>query len=169
MPWSLLFECWVLNRPFPLPSFPLIKRLFSSSLLSAIRVVSSAHLRLLIFLPAILIPACASSNLAFHMMYSAYQINKEGYKIQAWHTPSTIWNQSIFPWVCAKSLQLCLTLCNLIDCNLPSSSVRWILQARIQEWVSMSFSRGSSQIRNWTQVTHTAGGFFTFWATREAQ
>ena len=48
-----------------------IKRLFSSSSLSAIRVVSSAYLRLLIFLPAILISVCASSSLAFHMMYFA--------------------------------------------------------------------------------------------------
>ena len=55
----------------PLPSlFTLIKRLFSSSSLSAIRVVSSAYVRLLIFLPAILIPACASSRPAFHMMNS---------------------------------------------------------------------------------------------------
>ena len=57
---------------FSLSSFTLIKRLFSASLLSAIRVVSSAYLRFLIFLLAILIPACASSSLAFHMMYSAY-------------------------------------------------------------------------------------------------
>ena len=57
---------------FSLSSFTLIKRLFSASLLFAIRVVLSAYLRLLIFLPAILIPACASSSLAFHMMYSAY-------------------------------------------------------------------------------------------------
>ena len=56
---------------FSLSSFTFIKRLFSSSSLSAIRVVSSAYLRLLMFLPAILIPACASSSLAFHMMYSA--------------------------------------------------------------------------------------------------
>ena len=65
---------WVLNfKPaFPLSSFALIKRLFSSSLLSAIRVVSSAYLRLLIFLPVISIPACESSSLAFHMMYSSY-------------------------------------------------------------------------------------------------
>ena len=54
---------------FSLFSFTFIKRLFSS-LLSAIRMVSSAYLRLLIFLPAILIPACASSSPAFHMMYS---------------------------------------------------------------------------------------------------
>ena len=52
-------------------SFTFIKRLFSSSSLSAIRVVSSAYLRLLIFLPAILIPACASSSPVFLLMYSA--------------------------------------------------------------------------------------------------
>jgi len=46
------------------------------------RVVSSAYLRLLIFLPAILIPACASSSPAFLMMYSAYKLNKQGDNIQ---------------------------------------------------------------------------------------
>ena len=57
--------------------FTFIKRLFSSSSLSAIRVVSSAYLKLLIFLPAILIPACASSSPAFLTMYSAYKLNKD--------------------------------------------------------------------------------------------
>ena len=63
---------WMLSfKPtFSLSSFTFIKRLFSSSSLSLIRVVSSAYLRLLIFLPAILIPACASSSPAFLMMYS---------------------------------------------------------------------------------------------------
>ena len=51
--------------------FTFIKRLFSSSSFSAIRVVSSAYLRLLMFLQAILIPACALTSLVFHMMYSA--------------------------------------------------------------------------------------------------
>ena len=46
-------------------------------------MVSSAYLRLLIFLPAILIPACDSSSLAFHMMCSAYKLNKQGDSIQA--------------------------------------------------------------------------------------
>ena len=59
-----------------------IKRPFSSSSLSAIRVVSSAYLRLLIFLLAILIPACALSSPAFYMMYSAYKLNKQGDNIQ---------------------------------------------------------------------------------------
>ena len=69
---------------FSLSSFIFIKRLFSSSSLSAIRVVSSAYLRLLIFLPAILIPACASSSPAFLKMYSAYKLNKKGDSIQPW-------------------------------------------------------------------------------------
>ena len=67
---------------FSLSSFTFIKRLFSSSLLSAIRVVSSAYLRLLIFLPEILIPASVSSSPAFLMMYSAYKLNKQGDNIQ---------------------------------------------------------------------------------------
>ena len=80
---------------FSLSSFN--KTLFSSSLLFAIRVVSSVYLRLLIFLLAILIPACASSSLAFHMMYSAHKLNKHGDNIQPWHTPFPIWNQSVVP------------------------------------------------------------------------
>ena len=80
---------------FSFSSFTFIKRLFSSSLLSVIRVVSSAYLGLLIFLLAILIPACTSSSLAFHMMYSAYTLNKQGDDIQPWCTPFPIWNQSI--------------------------------------------------------------------------
>ena len=82
---------------FSLSSFIFIKRLFSSSSLPAIRVVSSAYLRLLIFLPAILIPACASISPAFHVMYSEYRLNKQGDNIQPWHTPFPIWNQSVVP------------------------------------------------------------------------
>ena len=62
---------------FSLCSFTFIKWLFSSFSLSAINMVSSAYLRLLIFLPAILIPACESSSLAFLMMYSAYKSNTQ--------------------------------------------------------------------------------------------
>ena len=57
--------------------------LFNSSSLSAISVVSSAYLRLLIFLLAVLIPACASSSPTFYMMYSAYKLNKQGDNIQS--------------------------------------------------------------------------------------
>ena len=76
-----------LSARFLLSSFTFIKRLFSFSSLSAIRVVSFAFLRLLIFVPAILISACASSSPAFGMMYSAYKLNKQGDNIQPWHTP----------------------------------------------------------------------------------
>ena len=54
-------------------------------------------MRLLIFLPAILIPAWTSSSPAFLMMYSAYKLNKQGENIQPWHTPFPIWNQSVVP------------------------------------------------------------------------
>ena len=81
---------------FSLSSFTVIQRLFSSSL-SAIRVVSSAYLRLLVFLLAVLIPACDSSSPAFLMMYSAYKLNKQGDNIQPWHTPFPILNQLIVP------------------------------------------------------------------------
>ena len=73
-----------------------LKRLFSS-LLYAIRLVSSAYLRLLIFLPIFLIPVCASSSPAFHMMYSAYNLNKQGDNTQLWCTPFLIWNQFVVP------------------------------------------------------------------------
>ena len=76
MPWSEFSECWVLSQLFPVSSFTFIKRLFSSFSLSAVSVVSSAYLKLLIFLMAVLIPACDSSNPAFHMMYSAYRASQ---------------------------------------------------------------------------------------------
>ena len=65
--------------------------------------------------------------------------------------------------------QLYLTLCDPMDCRLPGSPVHGILQARILDWVSIPFSRGSSLPRDWTQVSCTADRFFTFWATRETQ
>ena len=82
---------------FSLSTFTFLKRLFSPSSLSAMRMVSSAYLRLLIFLPAILIPACASSSPAFLMMYSAYKLNKQGDNIQPWCTLFPIWNQCVVP------------------------------------------------------------------------
>ena len=59
------------------------------------------------------------------------------------------------------------TLCNPLDCSPPGSSVHGILQARILEWFAISFSRGSSQPRDRTQVSHIVGRFFTTWATRK--
>ena len=101
LPWSDETGCHDLcflnvMPTFSLSSFTFIKRLFSS-LLYAIRMVSSAYLRLLIFLPAILIPACASSSLAFLMMYLTYKLHKQGDNIQPWVTPFPIWNQLVVP------------------------------------------------------------------------
>ena len=64
--------------------------------------------------------------------------------------------------------QSCPSLCDPMDCSPPGSSVHEIFQARILEWVAISFSRGSSQPRDGTQVTCTAGRLFIKWATREA-
>ena len=79
-PDAMIFVFWMLSfKPaFLFSSFTYMKRLFNYSSFSAIRVVSSAYLRLLVFLPAILIPACVSSSPAFLMMYSAYKLNKQG-------------------------------------------------------------------------------------------
>ena len=128
MPWSSFFECWVLSQLFecwvlsqlfhsPL-SLSSTGKIFSSSSLSAIRVVSSAYLRLLIFLPAILIPACASSSLVFRMMYSAYKLNKQGDNIQPWCTPFPIWNQSVV-------LCLVLTVASWPAYRFLRRQVRW--------------------------------------------
>ena len=97
MGWDVMILIfWMLSfKPaFSLSSFTFIKRLFSSSL-SAIRVRSSAYLRLLIFLLAILIPACASCSPAFHMMYFEYKLNKQGHSIEPWCTPLPVWNQPV--------------------------------------------------------------------------
>ena len=64
--------------------------------------------------------------------------------------------------------QLCLTLCDPVNCSPPGSSVRAILQTRILEWVAIPFSRGSSQPRDWNGVSYIAGRFFSISVTREA-
>ena len=93
----LVFKWWVFGQLF---YFPVSLSSRGSSVpfhFSAITVVSSALLRLLRFLLAILNLACASSSLEFHMMYSAHKLNKQSENIQLWCTPFQIWNQSIVP------------------------------------------------------------------------
>ena len=63
--------------------------------------------------------------------------------------------------------QSCPTLCDPMDCSLPGSSLHGILQARVLEWVTISFSRGSSQPRDRTLVSCIPGRHFNLWATRE--
>ena len=71
--------------------------------------------------------------------------------------------QNLWLLVKVKVTQSCLTLCNPMD-----YTVHGILWARILEWVAFPISRGSSQPRDWTQVSRIAGGFFTSWTIREA-
>ena len=74
------------------------------------------------------------------------------------HSPLMKWS---------KVSQLCPTLCYPMDCSLPGSSVHGIFQARVLEWVAISFSRGYSRPRDRTQVSRTVGRQFTIWATSE--
>ena len=148
----------------------------SSSLLSALYVVSFAYLRLLIFpqqswFQLVLLPTQHFS----WCMYSEYKLNKQGDNIQPWHTHFPIWILSVVPYpvltnsfwpayrflrrqvrwsgipislqvkgfpaaAATKSCQPCLTLCDPIDGSPLGSSVPGILQARILEWVAISFS-----------------------------
>ena len=77
-----------------------------------------------------------------------------------------------FPWRSEvkwnEVAQLCPTLCDPMDCSPPGSSIHEILQARILEWVAISFSRGSSWPRDQTRVSCILSRCFTIWATREA-
>ena len=79
------------------------------------------------------------------------------------HYFASLWNEckECSKW---KSLSHVWLFAIPMDCT-----VHGILQARIVKWVAFYFSRGSSQPRDWTKVSHIAGGFFTSWATREAQ
>ena len=121
-------------------SFTFIKRIFSSSLLSARRVKWSAYLRLLIFLLAILVLACASSSLAFLTMYSACKLNNQGDNIQPWHTPFLTWNQSVIP-------------CPVLTCFLTCIQISQ--EAGQVVWYSLLF-RIFPYCLNW-HIVYTAG------------
>jgi len=99
--------------------------------------VSSAYLRLLIFLPAILIPACASCSPAFCMMYSAQKLNNQGDNIQPCHTPFPILNQSIVP--CPV-----LTVVSWPVYRFLRRQVRWsgILIKNLQQFVVIHILKG---------------------------
>ena len=106
----------------------------------------------------------------------AYTLDK--FKVQLLR--KIVKNEWILGWaissVCLKSImdvkwsevaQSCPNLCNPMDCRLPGSSAHGIFQTRVLEWVAISFSRVSSQPRDWTQVSRVAGRRFTIWATKE--
>ena len=107
--------------------------------------------------------------------YASYWVSSISYI--AWYKVEVQWGFGIsvispfhsvgFPWwlrwlkwnMKVLVAQSCLTLCDPMDCSPPSSSVCEILQARILEWIAIPFSRGSSQPRNWRQVSCTVANF----------
>ena len=93
---------------------PISLRIFCNLLWSTL--LKAAYLRLLLFLPAILIPACASSSLAFCTVYSAYKLNNQGDNIQPWHTP--------FPVCCSTSSSNCCFL-TCIQISQEAGKVMW--------------------------------------------
>ena len=73
------------------------------------------------------------------------------------------------PWVhCCCLVSRIWLFCNLMDCSTPGSSVRGIFQARMLEWVAISFSRGSSQPRDWIRFSCIRGLVLYHFTTREA-
>ena len=84
----------------------------------------------------------------------------------AWGRGHSLRQRHFYPSAQSEVTQSCPTLCDPMDCSLLGSSVYGIFQARVLEWVAISFSRGSSprgssQLRDWTRVSHIAGGCFT--------
>ena len=92
------------------------------------------------------------------------EIENENSSLHSWCNDAWFW------WAGSACVhaQLCLTLCDPMDYCPPDSSVHGISHAKIMEWAAITFSRGSSQPRDWTQVFRIAGRCFTVWATREA-
>ena len=85
-----------------------------------------------------------------------------------WYCPTGYWGSVCFNTflLFCEVTQSCLTLCNPLDISLPGSSIQGIFQARILEWVAISFSRRSSWPRDWTRVSCIVGLHLTVWATR---
>ena len=104
--------------------------------------------------------------------YSIWTLRISGtgmWTLQVWHSfgGGHSWGHT-YSVLCA----LLLSLRNPLDYSLPSSTVNEIFQAKILKWIAISFSKGSSQPRDWTRVSCVsciAGGFFPHWATGEAQ
>jgi len=91
-----IFWIWVSSQLFHFLLSPSSRASLVPLRFLSLRVVSSTYLMfLLMFFPAVLIPACDSSSLAFCMMYSVYKLNKQGDNIQSCHTPFPILNQSV--------------------------------------------------------------------------
>ena len=95
---------------------------------------------------------------------SASPSSSQSFSVSVTNIPASSKNANVVVLVA----QSCPTLCDPMNCSPPGSSVHEPFQARILEWVAISFSRGSSQPRDQTRISCTAGRFFSDWAIREA-
>ena len=115
------------------------------------------YLKLLIFLPEILVVACDSSSLAFLMMYSAYKLNKQGDNIQPWCTPFLILNQFVFPY-------LVLTVASWPACKFSRRQMVWYshLFYNFPQFVVIHTVKGFS-IVNKAEIRCFSGTLLLFW------
>ena len=166
MLWSSFFESF--KQAFSLSSFTHIKRLFSFFSLSATRVISSTYLRLLIFLPAILIPGCDSSSPKFHVMYSAYVLNEQNDNIKPCRNPDSILNQStasclvltIASWPAYRFLRIqvrwpdILTSLRILHRLFWSTQSKPLAQSMKQMffWNSLAFSMLQQMLAIWSVI-----------------
>ena len=129
-PDAMILVFWMLSlKPaFSLLYSILIRRVFSSSSLSAVRVVSSTYLKLLIFFLAILIPACDLASLAFCVMYSAYKLNNRPGPLQLlWH--QWLGNRCGLLWY----WMVCLGNEQKSFCHLHPSTAFWTLLLTVRD------------------------------------
>ena len=104
-------------------------------------------------------PGNLRTSFLYKSLFSAHFMEIESYNTQSF---------AVGFFYLSEVAQSCPTLCDPMDCSPPGSSVHGILQARVLEWVAISFSRGSSRPRDQTWVSSIAGRCFTVSATREA-
>ena len=101
------------------------------------------------------------SNLGPQWYNNSYPMEKEKSENKCWQESGEILT-FIHCWcACAQSVQSCRTLCGPMDWSPQDAFVHGIFQARILEWVSISFSRGSYWPRDQSHISWLAGGFFT--------
>ena len=115
-------------------------------------VVSSAYLRLLIFLLAILIPSCASSSLSFFMMHSANKLNKPGDNIQPWRTPFPVWNHVLSMELLSVSGSNCCFL-TCIQISQEAGKVVWYSHL-LKNFPQLSFWNLSREVLSYCHFVH---------------
>ena len=157
-------QCWVswlltVGANIPLPLMPTISTEFQQYVLIMKYIVLSLSSGMVIFLSSwsyVYVNCLFQSFWSLSESHGGCQISRGSW---IFCPPSKERSKE------TEFAQLCPILCDPMDCSLPGSSVHGIFQARILEWVAVSFSRRSSRPRDGTQVSRTVGRRFTVWAT----